>query len=79
MSACAGPCPSSWDARATPSTKARGIRLGLALSKKIVEAHGGSIEVKSEVEKGTTFRGKFPNVAQPVTEYGEAWVIKVAS
>jgi len=62
------------------TTKARGIGLGLALSKKIIEAHGGSIEVEREAEKGTTFRVKFPNVAQPVTEYrGEAWLIKVAS
>jgi signal transduction histidine kinase len=62
------------------TTKARGIGLGLALSKKIIEAHGGSIEVEREAEKGATFRVKFPNVAQPVTEYrGEAWLIKVAS
>jgi signal transduction histidine kinase len=62
------------------TTKARGIGLGLALSKKIIEAHGGSIEVERETEKGATFRVKFPNVAQPVTEYrGEAWLIKVAS
>lgn len=60
------------------TTKARGIGLGLALSKKIVEAHGGSIEVESEVEKGTTFRIRFPNVAQPVSEdRGEAWLINI--
>lgn len=29
--------------------------LGLAITKKIVQAHGGSIEVESEVDKGTTF------------------------
>ncbi|MGA9351582.1 MAG: ATP-binding protein, partial [Anaerolineae bacterium] len=37
------------------STKVRGIGLGLALSKKIIEAHGGSIEVESEIGKGSTF------------------------
>ena len=60
------------------TTKARGIGLGLALSKKIIEAHGGSIEVERGVEKGTTFRVRFPNVAQPVSEHrGEAWLINI--
>ena len=60
------------------TTKARGIGLGLALSKKIIEAHGGSIEVERGVEKGTTFRVRFPNVAQPISEHrGEAWLINI--
>jgi len=33
-----------------------GYGLGLAIAKKIAEAHGGYIEVKSTVGKGTTFR-----------------------
>ena len=35
--------------------KVGGSGLGLAISKSIIQAHGGSIEVKSEENKGTTF------------------------
>ena len=37
-----------------------GTGLGLNLVKKIVEAHGGSIRVKSELEKGTEFIVRLP-------------------
>jgi signal transduction histidine kinase len=42
------------------SSKARGIGLGMAISKTFVEGHGGSIDVKSEIRKGTTFTIKLP-------------------
>ncbi|MCK4314836.1 MAG: hypothetical protein KAX24_03605, partial [Anaerolineae bacterium] len=42
------------------TTKAKGIGLGLAVSKNLVEANGGSIAVESEVGKGSTFTVKLP-------------------
>jgi signal transduction histidine kinase len=37
------------------TTKAKGMGLGLAICKRIVEAHGGRISAHSVVDKGTTF------------------------
>jgi signal transduction histidine kinase len=42
------------------STKETGIGLGLPLTKKILEEHGGQIVVTSEVGNGTTFRVTLP-------------------
>lgn len=42
------------------SQDTQGIGLGLPLAKAIVEAHGGSIEVDSELGRGTTFILNFP-------------------
>jgi len=42
------------------STKQAGFGLGLAVTKKIVEEHKGSIEVHSHVDQGTTFTLKLP-------------------
>jgi len=40
--------------------KTRGSGLGLTLARYIIEAHGGTIEVQSEVGKGSTFTIKMP-------------------
>ncbi len=45
---------------ATISKKYQGTGLGLALTKRIVEAQGGSVGVKSVVEKGSTFFAILP-------------------
>jgi two-component system NtrC family sensor kinase len=42
------------------STKVKGTGLGLSVCQSLVEGHGGKIEVKSEVGKGTTFTVKLP-------------------
>jgi hypothetical protein len=42
------------------TTKTRGTGLGLAISKKIIEAHGGRIDIDSAVGKGTEVRITLP-------------------
>jgi putative PEP-CTERM system histidine kinase len=42
------------------TTKKDGFGIGMFQSKMIVEAHGGRIEVESELKKGTTFRVLLP-------------------
>lgn len=41
-------------------SKHRSVGLGLAITRRLVEAHGGSIDVKSELGKGTTFVVRLP-------------------
>jgi signal transduction histidine kinase len=47
------------------TTKRRGLGLGLAISKKIVEQLSGDISVASEVGQGTTFTLEFPRANAP--------------
>jgi signal transduction histidine kinase len=51
------------------TTKRRGLGLGLAITRKIVEQLGGRVSVASEVGKGTTFVIDFPRTtARPMAQ-----------
>ncbi len=47
------------------TTKGQGTGLGLSLARRIVEAHGGHIDVASEVSKGTQFTVRLPVGREP--------------
>ena len=42
------------------TTKTKGTGLGLAVCQQIVSKHGGTIEVESQLGKGSTFKVKLP-------------------
>ena len=44
------------------STKDAGTGIGLSIAKKIIEGHGGSIQISSKLRKGTEVLIKFPLV-----------------
>jgi PAS domain S-box-containing protein len=46
------------------TTRAKGMGMGLPICKKFVEIHGGTIEVESEEEKGSTFTVKLPTARE---------------
>lgn len=45
-----------------------GVGLGLALAKRVVEAHGGQINVSSQLDVGTTVTFTLPMVDRPLTD-----------
>ena len=56
------------------TTKAQGMGFGLAICKRIIEAHGGKITVKTAKGKGTTFTITLP--IEPKIEIGgeKIWI-----
>jgi signal transduction histidine kinase len=48
-----------------PSLQDSGTGLGLAISRKIVEAHGDTLRVESQIKQGTTFTFSLPTDAAP--------------
>jgi two-component system, NtrC family, sensor kinase len=52
----------------TTKSEGKGVGLGLAVSYGIVQAHGGDIEVKSQVGEGTTFTVTLPLEQHPAPD-----------
>lgn len=53
-----------WEPFFTTKPEGRGTGLGLAICRRIVEEHGGRIEIESEIGKGATVRLVFPTTTK---------------
>lgn len=47
------------------TSKAQGMGMGLSVCRRILEAHGGTIEAEASAEVGTTFRVRLPRYIHP--------------
>jgi PAS domain S-box-containing protein len=56
------------------TTKAQGMGFGLAICKRIIEAHGGTITVKTAKGKGTTFTVTLPIKREPEIGGEKVWI-----
>jgi signal transduction histidine kinase len=56
----------------TVGADSRSIGLGLYIVRQLVLAHGGTVEVRSTLQEGTTFVARFPRVAAPPSEEHES-------
>ena len=56
------------------TTKAKGMGFGLAISKRIIEAHGGKISVRSTLGKGSAFMVTIPIKPEIEERNDEIWI-----
>jgi PAS domain S-box-containing protein len=61
------------------TTKAKGMGFGLPICKRIVEAHGGKISLKSTFGKGTAVTMTIPVNPKPVKKGEEKWIFKASA
>jgi PAS domain S-box-containing protein len=61
------------------TTKAQGMGFGLAICKRIVEAHGGKISAESTFGKGTKFTVTLPIILEKVPDDSVTWIFKEPS
>jgi signal transduction histidine kinase len=53
------------------TTKAHGIGLGLPITRRLIEDHGGSLQVESQLGYGTTVTIHLPVLSEEIVEESE--------